>query len=151
MLAALGLELSVRAYPAGEPIRDSAHAALLDRLRRRLHPALRWQTEVPLPDPRERRAWDALVTGRDATGAWRLGVEAETRPRDLQALERRLALKERDGAVDAVLLLLGNTRHNRHLTRVAPSLVDRLPVPGRRALELLAAGARPEAGAVLLL
>jgi transcriptional regulator with XRE-family HTH domain len=102
MLAVVGLDLSVRTYPSGEPIRDAAHAALLERLRRLLHGSLRWRTEVPLPDPRERRAWDAVVSGRDAIGLWQMGVEAETRPRDLQALERRLALKERDGGVDAV-------------------------------------------------
>jgi transcriptional regulator with XRE-family HTH domain len=151
ILAVLGLELSVRAYPAGEPIRDVAHAALLGRLRRALHPTLRWQTEVVLPDPRERRAWDAVVSGRDRIGSWRIGVEAETRPRDAQALERRLALKERDGGVDAVVCLLAATRHNRQLLRLAPGLLDRFPTPGRRALELLAAGVRLERGAVILL
>src|SRR5688572_29433671 len=30
LLAAVGLELSVRAYPRSEPLRDAAHAALLD-------------------------------------------------------------------------------------------------------------------------
>jgi transcriptional regulator with XRE-family HTH domain len=150
MLAVIGLDLSVRTYPSGAPIRDAAHAALLERLRRLLHGSLRWRTEVPLPDPRERRAWDAVVSGRDAIGVWQVGVEAETRPRDVQALERRLALKERDGGVDAVLLLLSNTRHNRSLVRDHPSLRDRFSCTQRRTLDVLGAGARPEGGAIVL-
>src|SRR5204862_5497267 len=43
----LGLDLALRAYPAGDPIRDVAHARLLERLRLRLNPALSWSTEVP--------------------------------------------------------------------------------------------------------
>jgi transcriptional regulator with XRE-family HTH domain len=47
----LGLDLPLRAYPSGEPIRDAAQVALLGRLRSRLHPDLRWRTEVPLRIP----------------------------------------------------------------------------------------------------
>ena len=137
LLAAVGLELSVRAYPSGGPLRDAAHSALLERLRVRIHRSLGWATEVPLPIVGDMRAWDALIRGRD----WRCGVEAETRPRDLQALERRLALKVRDGGVDMVVLLLLDSRHNRALVREnADALHERFPVPGRRALELLGAG-----------
>ncbi len=32
MFAVLGMDLSIRTYPAGDPIRDAAHAALLERL-----------------------------------------------------------------------------------------------------------------------
>ena len=31
LLAAVGLELSVRVFPSGQPIRDAAHAALIAR------------------------------------------------------------------------------------------------------------------------
>jgi transcriptional regulator with XRE-family HTH domain len=33
LMAAVGLDLSLRAFPAGQPIRDAAHASLLARLR----------------------------------------------------------------------------------------------------------------------
>ena len=56
LLAAVGLDLVVRAYPGGDPARDAAHTALLERLRVRLHPSLGWRTEVPLPLPGDRRA-----------------------------------------------------------------------------------------------
>jgi len=148
LLAAVGLELSVRVYPAGEPIRDRAHAALLARFRARLHASLRMATEVPFPGPHDLRAWDAVVVGR----GWRQGVEAETRPTDLQALERRLALKVRDGDVDWLSLLLLDSRHNRDVVRAhASALAERFPQSGWRALELLAAGVSPGANSIILL
>jgi transcriptional regulator with XRE-family HTH domain len=148
LLAVVGLELSARAYPSGEPIRDGAHVALLGRFRRRLHRSLGWRTEVPLPGAADLRAWDGQVTG----GGWRVGVEAETRPTDLQALQRRLSLKLRDGGVDALLLVLSDTRHNRDLLRAhGDELVQRFPVPGRRAMELLAAGVDPGGSSIVLL
>lgn len=148
LLGVVGLELAAQAYPSGEPLRDRAHAALLDRLRVRLHPSLRFRTEVPFPDPRDRRAWDAVVAGP----GWRNGVEAETRPRDRQALERRLALKLRDGDVTHLTLLLLDSRHNRAFVRAHGDVLrDAFPLPGSRALELLAAGVDPGASAIVLL
>jgi transcriptional regulator with XRE-family HTH domain len=148
LLAAVGLELSIRAYPAGSPLRDASHANLLRRFRARLHRSLAWATEVPLPIPGDLRAWDALVSGQ----GWRCGVEAETGPRDGQALERRVALKQRDGGVDYVILLLLDGRRNRAFVREYADLLQaRFPVPGRRALELLGAGVAPGGNAVILL
>lgn len=148
LLGEVGLELSVRAFPAGEPIRDAGHVALLERFRARVHISVRVRTEVPFPKPGDLRAWDVVLVGSD----WRHGYEAETRPRDRQALERRLALKARDGDVDAVSLLLADSRHNRDFVRVhAPVLRERFPVPGRRALEMLAAGQNPGSGSIILL
>jgi hypothetical protein len=143
-----GLELSVRAYPRSEPLRDAAHAALLDRFRVRLHASLRFRTEVPFPAPDDRRAWDAVVDGR----GWRVGVETETRPRDRQALERRLALKLRDGDVSSLCLLLLESRHNRDFIRANRDvLLERFPVPGRQAMKELAAGLHPPGRSVVLL
>jgi transcriptional regulator with XRE-family HTH domain len=148
LLAALGLDLTVRAYPSGEPIRDVAHAALISRLRASAHRSLRVLTEVPFPLPGDRRAWDVVIVGAD----WRHGCEAETRPRDLRALERRLALKARDGDVDAMSLVLLDSRHNRAFVRAHANTLDaRFPVQGRRAMELLRAGVDPGAGSVILL
>ena len=142
--AVLGLESSLRFFPSGDPIRDAAHAALLERLHARCHRSLTWRTEVPFPDPGDRRAWDALIRGVEpVTGdIWRVGVEAETHPNDLQALDRKLGLKERDGGADWLVLLLLGSRHNRALLAGHESVLRaRFPLDGRRALELLGAGA----------
>jgi transcriptional regulator with XRE-family HTH domain len=148
MLAAVGLDLIVRATPGGDPIRDLGHTRLLARFRTRLHASLGWATEVPLPIPGDRRAWDALVTGQ----GWLVGVEAEMRPNDRQALERRLALKARDGGVDHVVLVLRESAENRRFLRANErELRARFPLAGKRAVELLGAGIEPTGDSVVLL
>jgi hypothetical protein len=148
LFAVRGHDLVVRPYPIGDPIRDATHAALLDRLHAQCHPSLIWRTEVPLPLPGDLRAWDATTTGE----AFRAAVEAETRVRDLQALERRLSLKERDGGLDRLILLVLDTPTNRSVLRAhAESLAARFPVPGGRALELLGAAVDPGGNALILL
>jgi hypothetical protein len=70
--AVVGLELNVRAYPGGRPVRDHAHLRLLARLSAALPDGVGWCTEVPLPRSGDLRAWDALILLRYV----RIGVEA---------------------------------------------------------------------------
>lgn len=145
--AVVGLELSVRSYPAGQPIRDFAHGSLLADFHRRLHRSIRWSIEVPLPITGDPRAWDAVVRADD----WVYGVEAETAPRDAQALVRRLQLKARDGRVDGVLLILRRTVQTGRFLHEAGHLVRAaFPADGARALELLRAGVDPGGSAVIV-
>lgn len=146
--AVVGLDLRVRVYPGGRVLRDQAHVELLERLRERLAADVRWATEVPLPNPGDRRAWDALAVVEPV----RIGIEAETRAHDSQELQRRLNGKRRDGGVDHVILLLADTRHNRAFLRSAGMgfLAD-FPVDGTTALQRLAAGRDPGGSAVVLL
>jgi hypothetical protein len=148
LLAVVGLELSARAYPAGLPIRDAAHRALLDRFRRRVAPAVAWRFEVPIGLPGDRRAWDAVML----FGGSRVAVEAETRPREVQALQRRLAAKRRDDAsISGVVLLLADTRHNRMLMRDSgEALRADLPLPMAELLRALAGGRDPGGSGVVL-
>ena len=82
----------------------------------------------------------------------RIGIEAETRFRDGQAIDRKIALKERDGDMDRVILLVADTRANRLAVReYAAALHARFPIPGARALELLAAGADPGGNSLIVL
>ena len=146
--AVLGLDLPLRTFPAGEPIRDAAQVALLGRLRTMLGPELRWRTEVPLAIPGDRRAWDAVIEGR----GWRVPVDAESRLRDVQAFSRRLALKQHDDRSESVILLVADTRHNRHVLRlVGPDLAATFPTPGRQAIAKLSNGERPPGSAIILL
>ena len=146
LCAAVGLDLSVRAYPGGQPIRDRAHLALLALLRAILHPLLRWRSEVPIPIAGDRRSWDAVVEGCGT-----IGIEAETRLRDVQAAERRLFLKKRDGGVDRVILVLSDTRWHRQLLRANPEIFDSFPIPSATALARLAKGEDPGGDAIVLL
>jgi transcriptional regulator with XRE-family HTH domain len=143
----LGLDLSIRAFPTGDAIRDAGHARLLARLRVRLHPSLRWSTEVALPGLDELRAWDAVIRGP----GWRVPLEAETVLGDIQALERKLALKVRDGGVQHVLLLLADTRANRRALTSAPAAFAAQPLRNRQILALLGSGRQPTAGGIVML
>jgi transcriptional regulator with XRE-family HTH domain len=145
--SAVGLDLAFRAYPAGDAIRDAGQARLLERLRIRLLPSLGWNTEVPLPVPGDLRAWDAVIRGE----AWRIGVEAETALDDVQAVERRLALKQRDGDVDRVILLIADTRRNRSSLAAAPASFARLPLRTREVLAALREGRDPGQGGIVIL
>jgi hypothetical protein len=79
-------------------------------------------------------------------------VEAETRPRDLQALVRRINLKSRDSAIDAVLLVLTDSRANRELVLAfGEELRSGFPVPARVALRALAGGEAPGGNSVVRL
>lgn len=148
LCAVVGLDLSVKTYPGGEPIRDVAHLELLRDLRTRLHVSLDWATEVPLPNAGDPRAWDGLIQG----SGWRYGVEAETAPNDGQATLRRLSLKLRDGQADGVLLLVRNTNQARTFLREIESVVGSMfPVTGHRALELLAVGEDPGGSSIVML
>lgn len=147
MAAAVGLDLSARLFPGATPLRDAAQVELLSDFRATLHRSLRWATEVPLPIAGDQRAWDATVCGPD----WCFGIEAETLPRDAQALTRRLQLKLRDGGLDGVLLVLRDTRRTREFIReAADELAGAFAVPGRCVSELLAAGLEPDGSAVIL-
>ena len=145
--AAVGLDVRLRAYPAGDPLQDAGQQRLLERLRVRLHPSLPWSTEVPLPIDGDLRAWDAVIWG----DGWRLVVEAETVLDDVQALERRLALKLRDGGEAHVLLLIADTRRNRRALSAVPAAFAGFSRDARRTLRELATGRHPETSAILLL
>jgi len=145
--AVLGLDLVLRTYPAGDPIRDRAQLALLERFRTRLHAILEWRTEVPLGIEGDLRAWDAVIKGP----GWRIGVEAETALDDVQAVERRLALKRRDGDVDHVILLIAETRRNRRALAATPASFGDLPLHTRELLAALAVGRDPGQSGIVVL
>ncbi|HEY7589399.1 MAG TPA: helix-turn-helix transcriptional regulator [Candidatus Limnocylindrales bacterium] len=144
----VGMSPSVRLYEAGMPLRDAAHAALLGRLRNNLPAGLRWQPEVPMPGHGDQRAWDAGIFGK----GWWIAVEGETRLTDLQALQRRIALKRRDSGDPPVLLLVNDTRPNREvLAAEREALRTDFPLDGRALLSALRSGRPPAGGGVLRL
>jgi len=147
MAAIVGLELRIRAFPTGEPIRDGPQQRLLERLRVQLPPVVRCGTEIPLPTDGDRRAWDAMVTG----SGWRAAIDAETVLDDLQALERRVTLKQRDGGVEHVILLVADTRRNRRALRAASAAFGGFSRDARTVLRALRRGDAPGTSAIILL
>jgi transcriptional regulator with XRE-family HTH domain len=153
VLEAVGLELSARAFHAGVRVRDVGQVRLLGRLRQRISKVLQWTDEVPVTDMRvpgigDQRAWDAGVDGAGV----RVRIDAETHVGDWQAVERRVALKQRDGQETCVILLLSDTKHHRALLAEAgDSLRARFPVSQRAALGALRDGRSPAGNAIVLL
>jgi transcriptional regulator with XRE-family HTH domain len=147
LAAVLGLDPSVRLFPSGDPIRDAGQNRLLERLRIRIHSGLGWRAEVPFPNTGDLRAWDAVIRGE----GWCLAVEAETRVADGQALERKLAIKRRDGGIDNVALLVADTRSNRAaLAAIGPGLAADFPLGRRQILQPLAEGRDPGGSGIVM-
>lgn len=136
----------MRFYPGGNPLRDKAHIQLFERFRRAVGGRWTWASEVPLPLPGDRRAWDRVMRREGIS----IGVEGETRPTDMQELQRRLALKKRDGGVDRLILVMPNSEWCRRLVRLN-DLEATFPIPGRVALKALAEGRDPGGDAVILI
>lgn len=149
--AVLGLDVRVRAYPGGDPLRDAGQVRLGIRFRGRVHQAVRIRSERLLPDVGDGRAWDQWLdrwpAGSDPSG---MPAELETRIGDYQALMRRLHRKMRDGGVDSVLLIVADTPGNRRAVDAAgPQVAADFPVSARMALASLAAGERPPGSALI--
>jgi transcriptional regulator with XRE-family HTH domain len=143
----LGLELGAGLYLVGDPIRDKGHQVLIARFRALLSAAWRVVQDVPLPIAGDRRAWDLLLRLADQ----RVGVEAETKVRDVQALTRHVHMRERDGEADEIIVLLADTRTNRELVdQLRLALGSHYATQPRVLLRALRTGERlPGSGVIL--
>ena len=146
--AVLGLKLSASLFPVGEPIRDKGHQALIARFLAAISSAWRVAREVPLPNLGDPRAWDLVLRVVDCV----VGVEAETRLRDVQAFARRIHQRERDGGTGAILVVLAESALNR---RLLPQLLEALgpdfATPPRTIFRALREGRPlPGSGVILL-
>ena len=141
--AVVGLDVPLRAFPAGGPLRDVGQLRLLARARILIGDNWGWRTEVPVSnDPRDRRALDVVLTG--AAGS--IGLEAITRLTDAQAQIRAALLKQKAAQLDRILLVLADTRHNRAaVVDATPSLDGAFPASPREVLAALRTGQLPAA------
>jgi transcriptional regulator with XRE-family HTH domain len=146
--AAVGLRLYARFYPAGGGLRDAAQLDLLRRLRARIGDRWSWQLEAPLNIAGDLRAFDALLTRGDLVVA----VEAITRLRDAQAQLRAATLKQRDGRVGRLVLLLRKSDANRRALGTAGDvLTTGFPLSTRATLAAMAEGDDPGDNGIVLL
>ncbi len=101
-----------------------------------------------MPIPGDLRALDGVAV----LGDRRVGVEAESRMSDVQALERRALLKQRDADVDVLILLVADTRANREaLARHRSAVRGSFPLDTRETLAAIAAGKLPRANGIVVL
>jgi transcriptional regulator with XRE-family HTH domain len=146
--SAVGLRLSARLYPASGGLRDSAQLGLLRRLRARIGDRWSWQLEAPLDIPGDLRAFDAVLTGASTT----IAIEAITRLHDAQAQLRAVTLKQRDGRVARLVVLVAANHHNRAaLASAADVLATTFPLGTRATLAALGRGEDPGDNGIVLL
>ncbi|HEX7171228.1 MAG TPA: hypothetical protein VF365_01330 [Candidatus Limnocylindria bacterium] len=147
VMAQLGHKLVITTYPTGEPLRDAGQTKLLERFNARLSPAWQRVAESPMPQRGDLRAWDELLRG-----VVRIGVEAETRPNDLQLIGRAMSTKQRDSGADRMILLVAGTARNRSLVREHVGLLRQtFPLDTRSTLQALGEGRDPGANGVVVL
>ena len=145
----LGLEASLRLFPAGSPVRDAPQLALEGRFERLLGPGLRMPREVVLPSPGDLRAWDGAISSIEAL----VFMDAETRLGDMQALARRLEAKLRDDPRSTVVILVvARTAHNLRVLREHREVLRALlPLDGAAIARSLRAGRLPTASGIIVL
>ena len=146
--AAVGLKLSVKLFPLGGGIRDSAQARYVAAFVARVGRPWKVTLEAPIPIAGDLRAVDVLLTSQHA----RIGVKVMTRLADLQAQVRAAQLKARDIGATRLILVIAGTHANRNaLASVRPSLFGSFDLDSRRLLADLAAGRDPGRDGILML
>lgn len=148
----LGYEVSVGLHPIGDPVRDKGQLACGRRFDALLSDRWRGTDETLLPGAGEQRAWDKLLRLVDATPHYLVGVDIESRVWDVQAIVRRTRVRERDGQVDDILIVLADTAHNRRVAdELRRALGSEYTERPRRIIAALRRGERlPGSGVVLV-
>ncbi|MEP7377943.1 MAG: helix-turn-helix transcriptional regulator [Chloroflexota bacterium] len=147
--AAVGLRARIRAYPDGDALRDAASVQLITGLRARLPADHRFRPEVPVSDaPGDLRAWDGVL---ELPGC-RCALEFVSRFHDCQAQLRAFELKQRDGTVDRLVVVVAATHANRRAMNAARDIVAAaFPLTTRQVMAALSAARDPGGNGVVLL
>jgi transcriptional regulator with XRE-family HTH domain len=149
--AVVGLHLGIQFYPAPGRIRDRAQLTLLARFRAVIAPGM-WQARIedPIGQAGDLRAFDMVLTR--AGLRVRIGVEAFSRLRDVQAQTRRITLKQRDASMDRLVMLLLASKANRQAVQEAGAVLrDQFPLVTRQVLAALTSGRDPGANGIVFL
>lgn len=146
--AAVGLDVSIRAFPGDNPLRDAGQLRLLERARARVGSGWTWRTEVPVTaDPRDRRAFDAVLDW----GERHVAMEAIVRLVDSQGQVRPIVLKQEAAGIRCVVVVLADSRRNRVALRAGrATIAPAFPCSARDALAALRRGEVPAGNAVVL-
>ncbi len=145
----LGLKPSLNLYRLEEGLRDQGSTRLIERFCALLAPVWSVRREAPFPRVGDLRSWDVLIR---LGSAFRAGIEAETRLRELEELVRRIRQRELHGRVDAIVVVLSRSEHNRrHVDELRAALGLAYATPPSDIVKALEAGTPlPGSGVILL-
>jgi transcriptional regulator with XRE-family HTH domain len=145
--AAVGLDVSIRAFPGGQPLRDAGQLRLIERFSALIGDSWTWRTEVPVSaDPTDRRAIDAVLS----RAGQRVGVEAITRLVDAQGQVRPILLKQEASGIGRFVLVLADSRLNRaSFAQGSATIGPAFPCSPRAALNALRSGDPPPTNSVV--
>ena len=119
-----------------------------ERFRRRLPPSTIWRTEVPIPIPGDHRAWDGVAALRAEARRVRAAKRDSTTSRRSNGGS---TLKQRDGDVDIVLLVVADTTANRRfLEQHREQFRGLLPLDSRQVLDAFRRGVLPERSGIVI-
>jgi transcriptional regulator with XRE-family HTH domain len=148
MASAVGLRITLSAFPSGRRLLDAPQLSLFARLRARAHAAWQWKTEVPVPISGDDRAADVIA----AIPGCRIVIELYVRFANYQAQGRAALLKQRDFRADRLVLVVAGTSANRRAIREAgDALRASFPLGTKAVLRALAEGRDPGANGLALL
>ncbi len=146
--SAVGMKLTLKAWPAHRRLLDRPQLGLFNDFRGRSHAVWHWQAEVPMPILGDLRAADAVATRPGC----RIVVELITRLADFQGQSRAALIKQRDLGADRVLLVIAGTTTNRQALREAGDAIRAsFPLGTRDVLQAMALGRDPGANGIVLL
>ncbi|HWH24227.1 MAG TPA: helix-turn-helix transcriptional regulator [Candidatus Limnocylindria bacterium] len=146
--AAVGLSASLKFYPLGGAIRDSAQSKYIAEFSRRIGHTWRVMLDAPIPLGGDLRAVDVLLMN----GSVKLAVEVITRLRDLQAQLRAAQLKQRDIGANRLIIVIAGSRANRAaLAEARDTMLATFELDSRRVLAALAGGRDPGRDAVIVM
>ena len=145
---AVGMKVSVRAYPAGRRLLDTPQLRLFHLLRARAHASWGWRTEVQMPIPGDLRAADACATIPGCV----VMFEIYTRFWDFQGQSRAALLEQRDLGAHRLVLVVGATTANRRaLQEAGGAVLSSFPLGTKSVLRALAEGRDPGANGIVVL
>lgn len=147
LAAVVGLDLSLRAYPAISVLRDAGQVKLINRFRAEISPDIPWRIEQHVA-PGDPRAFDIVLGSQPRLVA----VEAISRLRDVQAQARAALSKQAAAGPAALILPIGATPTNRRAIREAgAALTAAFPLSTRALLAALRSGELPRANGIVVL
>lgn len=145
--AVVGLVARVNLYPTGLPIRDAGQLRVLNRLQLHVAASFRWVLEFAV-GPDDLRAFDAALLRPEV----RIGIDAWSRIRDVQASARATMRKQVDSGVHRVIIVLADTKANHDAVREAGDALRRaFPLTTRQTLAALREGRDPGGNGIVFI